>query len=144
MTEVNAELKKQNRDIGEDSDAGSGAEEDGGSWEGVQEAVQVEALPGDEEYVDEDKYTTVTVEAMDGAEDVDDVGDDDEFPIKAIAPNNSDAPTKAAAKKRIWSKDGQAKSKKKKFRYESKAERQQTRQKQKSKNHKAKLRREGK
>lgn len=143
MTEVNAELKKQNRAIGEDSDADSGAEGSLGEWEGIGEAQPEEVLPDDEEYVDEDKYTTVTVEAMDG-EDEADALDDEDSAVKTIVPSKGEAGAKGITKKRIWSKDGQAKAKKKKFRYESKAERQATRQKQKSKNHKAKLRREGK
>ena len=144
VTEVNAELRKQNLDVGEGSDDGaSGSEEGEVGWEGIAEAEPAEGLPEDEEYVDEDKYTTVTVEAMDG-EDEGAVEDGDEFAVKATGPVPGGAEAKAGAKKRIWKKDGQAKAKKKKFRYESKAERQATRQKQKSKNHKAKLRREGK
>lgn len=102
-------------------------------------------LPSDEEFVDEDKYTTVTVEAMDGEGD-DAVGEDDDEEGVAVKTAASIAEGKPkVAKKRVSSKDGQAKAKKKKkFRYESKAERKSTREKQKSKNHKAKLRRTGK
>ena len=96
----------------------------------------------DEEYVDEDKYTTVTVEAM---EDFDPASQSDEEPdVQSQGEQKGHGETKPR-KKRTWSKDGKnAKAKKKKFRYESKAERQVTRQKQKSKNHAAKVRRKGK
>lgn len=94
----------------------------------------------DEEFVDEDKFTTVTVEAMGDPRD----GLDDES--EAENPKTKEAVTNGemkAPKKRVGNKEGKAKQKKRKFRYESKAERQVTRQKIKSKNHAAKLRRKG-
>lgn len=147
MTEVSAELRKQNAEFEGGSDAKGGGDEDEEDWEGIEEIAveQQEVLPEDEEYVDEDKYTTVTVEAMeDNADREINEEDDDQADAKPTEAINGNSKAREAAKKRIWNKDGQTKAKKKKFRYESKAERQATRQKQKSKNHKAKLRRTGK
>lgn len=147
MTEVNAELKKMQSEVGESSGDGSNGdgEEVGEAWEGIEEdAPAAKAVPDDEEYVDEDKYTTVTVEAMDGENDgPDDSEDEDNLKVVTV-PDGGQGKDGVLKKKRIHNKDGQAKPKKKKFRYESKAERQTTRQKQKAKNHKAKLRRTGK
>lgn len=140
-------MKKQNANVEGGSDAESGADEEdneGEQWEGLGGKSEAEAMPDDEEYVDEDKYTTVTVEAMEDAGDsVRDDEDGDAVEAKAVTDANGNTEAKATTKKRIWNNDGQAKPKKKKFRYESKAERQATRQKQKVKKHKAKLRRTG-
>jgi len=113
------------------------------SWEGVADAAP--ELEPDEEYVDEDKYTTVTVEAMEGS----DVDEGSNRP-PGDKPQGEKAEGDAAVlmkKKRIWSKDpsnpAKRKEKKRKFRYESKAERQATRQKQKVKSRAARVRREG-
>lgn len=136
---MNEELRKQNAILDGDS---SGADEaDGEEWKGVDHevgstAMEAEALPEDEEYVDEDKYTTVTVEPM-GESDHDDHEHTDEEKAAAVsAPSNQAVVTK---KKRPWAKDGDTKAKvrKKKFRYESKAERAVTRQKQKTRSRKA-------
>ncbi|RMY07858.1 hypothetical protein D0868_05128 [Hortaea werneckii] len=152
VREVNQELRKQNPDLDvdggeeEDSDEGEGEE-----WKGFEEGDAKDGLGEDEEYVDEDKYTTVTVEAMGGSDDDDEREEDSEEPIKAAASAqvaeqktaNGDVKTE---KKRTWSKKNpneKPKQKKHKFRYESKAERQVTRQQQKKKNSKAaKARRE--
>lgn len=138
IAEVNVELRKQNPDA---SDTESGAEVDGGEaeWDGLEDAVPVVAE--DEEFVDEDKYTTVTVEAM--GEPVAESEEDDASGNTGKEVQTADQ-TKPS-KKRQRSKDAdKPKAKKKKFRYESKAERQATRHKQKSKSHAAKLRRTGK
>ena len=138
VAEVNAELRKQNPDLSESDSAPeiNGQDEE---WEGIEE-VEPE-FAQDEEYVDEDKYTTVTVEAM---KDPRDESEDDAESKKVVGENRTANGGSQARKKRIWSKEDKAKSKKKKFRYESKAERSVTRQKQKSKNHAAKIRRTGK
>jgi ribosomal RNA-processing protein 17 len=103
-----------------------------------------------DEYVDEDKYTTVTIEAMDDAKALaqgsDDDDDDDQARAKTCVKDITEA--KDGAKKRtVWLKgkkvDFKDLPKKKKFRYESKGERKQTRDKQRSKNSAAKKAREG-
>ncbi|KAK5173488.1 uncharacterized protein LTR77_002169 [Saxophila tyrrhenica] len=141
VAQVNAELRKQNADLS-DSDAGEEVEVEGAEddWAGDERPAPAVVDDAEEEFVDEDKYTTVTVEPMgeDGAT-VEDNGEGD----KAVKKDYRNA-EKKGTKKRPWSKDGKAAPKKKhKFRYESKAERQATRQKQKSKNHAAKQRRMG-
>lgn len=103
----------------------------------------------EEEYVDEDKYTTVTVETVDidrdgfkrrretdeeGVEDVEDgTGADDSEKDAA-----KDVTAKKADGKRVWTKEkpkgDRPKKKKKKFRYENKTERRATRDKQRTKN----------
>ncbi|KXS95044.1 hypothetical protein AC578_127 [Pseudocercospora eumusae] len=130
---VNEELKKQNALINGDESEGDfeGFDETSAKEEGVAEEV----LPSDEEYVDEDKYTTVTVEPM-GEESEDE--DDEADKAKAEAATAVKKPEPSAKKKRPWQKDGDDKKiKRKKFRYESKAERAVTRKKQKSRNSKA-------
>lgn len=135
---MNAELRKQNPDIS-DTDDGTEVDNREKDWEGVAEAVP--EVAEDEEYVDEDKFTTVTVEAMEAPGER--RGDDD----TAMGDGKKSGALREIVvekKKRPWSKDsGTAAKKKKKFRYESKAERQMTRQKQKSKSSAAKSRRMG-
>ena len=138
VAEVNAELRKQNPDVSE-SESVTDANGDDVEWAGIDDG-EMEAAQ-DEEYVDEDKYTTVTVEAMGDPRDEPDNDAESKTALKEDGKANGDI---NAPKKRIWNKENKAKPKKRKFRYESKAERQVTRQKQKTKNHAAKLRREGK
>jgi ribosomal RNA-processing protein 17 len=138
---VNAIIKKQ---------------QDGGSEDGEEDDEEVEwgGVSGDEgpeltkstipmeegqedEYVDEDRYTTVTVEPM-SVHDNDDTtkGDGEEEGEKPA----EDAPEDdGKKKKRIWTKekppsDKKKKPKTKKFRYESKADRKTIRTKQSLKN----------
>jgi ribosomal RNA-processing protein 17 len=138
IAEVNAELRKQNPDASE-SESVSDANGDDVVWAGIDDG-EMEAAQ-DEEYVDEDKYTTVTVEAMG---DLRDESDNDSEPKTTVREEGKANGETTAPKKRIWNKENKPKPKKRKFRYESKAERQVTRQNQKSKNHAAKIRRKGK
>lgn len=121
----------------ENGEEDSDAPDDEGEWAGIVEPETAERIPSDEEYVDEDKYTTVTVEPMDDASDA----AEDEEAEAARAKAARIASGNGAVVKKKREKD--QKPKKKKFRYETKAERQMGRAKQKSKNHKAKLKREG-
>ena len=120
---VNALLKDANG-------TGTEEDEDDGEWGGIEEEQPaVEDVDHEEEYVDEDRYTTVTVETVDvskeGLVKVGDEDSEDEIP---------EADTKLAEKetsgKKVWPK----KPRKQKFRYESKAERRFTRGKQKAGN----------
>jgi len=81
----------------------------------------------EEEYIDEDKYTTVTVEAVDvskeGLEKIVDSDEEGEEKVYKKVEEKDD-------RKKKWPK----KEKKKKFRYETKAERKVTRGKQKAGN----------
>lgn len=137
MEAVNKELRKQNALIHEDESESAEDGFDGFDQDEAPAAAVEDELPSDEEYVDEEKYTSVTVEPMDMTE---------EDEVNGAKPG-ADTPTVQlevpAKKKRPWQKDGEdkekakTKKKKKKFRYESKAERAVNRQKQKSKNSKA-------
>jgi ribosomal RNA-processing protein 17 len=126
---VNALLQDVEGGIG----GGEGSEEDD-AWGGIEDegnlAVKaVEALDYEEEYVDEDRYTTVTVEAVDvsrdGLQKVADEESDDGKEAEYAKPAE-----KGETGKKKWPK----KERKKKFRYESKAERKVTRGKQKAGN----------
>lgn len=149
---MKAELQKQRAEIdGEESSAGEGSGEDD-EWNGVEDGVLSDPLEQDEEFVDEDKYTTVTVEAMDPAgdafEDDDARVEGEDASSKQVNGHAGSSAVEKNKKKRPRSKDpsnpNAVKKKKKQFRYESKAERQAGRQKQKLKNRAAKARREGK
>lgn len=136
---VNALLRQAAGEDGEAGDAseGEGTEEE---WGGIEEPAEAE-VNREDEYVDEDKYTTVTVEAVDidregihtgetAEEKAEDAGGGEKDKAATDAPSE--------AKKRIWTKEkpktGKPKKKKQKFRYESKAERKFTRSKQQLKN----------
>jgi ribosomal RNA-processing protein 17 len=123
VSAVNAILK-------EVSGVGAGLDSDEGDvWGGIQEKIptEQEVLDREEEYVDEDRWTTVTVEAVDiskeGLKKVRDEEDKEEVPQLVEAKDEG-------REKKKWPK----KEKKKKFRYESKAERKFTRGKQKAGN----------
>jgi ribosomal RNA-processing protein 17 len=145
---VNAMLRPAERGSEDEveEDGWEGLEGDGGEEKGPVEEIDHEA-----EYVDEEKYTTVTVEAMDvsktglikatttstnNAED--DAEDDDDSTKKTQAAEK--APMK---KNRKWTKDRPKDPDKKKklkkkrnFKYENKAERKDARSKQKARNSK--------
>ncbi|KAF2209881.1 hypothetical protein CERZMDRAFT_99939 [Cercospora zeae-maydis SCOH1-5] len=139
VAEVNKVLKQQNALAnGHDPDdvSSSDADEFAGfdNEDTAAPAVAEVELPDEAEYVDEDKYTTVTVEPMG---ETSSEGEDDEQE-KEVSKTTASEP-EVKKKKRPWDKtgDGAAKKKKQKFRYESKAERSLARSKQKSKNSKA-------
>lgn len=113
----------------------------------------VEPAPIDEEaeYIDEDRHTTVTIEAVDVTrdglqmviEEDTERGDDDRGSGEETTETVDGKST--GKTKRVWTKErpGGPKKKKKKFRYESKAERKVTRHKERSGNKaKAKARKE--
>lgn len=115
-----------------DSDESDGEDNDD-EWVGIPEATSA-LVDHEDEYVDEDKYTTVTVEEVDVSRDglarlrgSDD--DTDDGSEEAAGKEPAQAVTQSKAKKAgaTSKKDklGTAKKKKKKrdFRYESKAER---------------------
>lgn len=139
---------------------GEEEDEEGDGWEGIAELPPVDY---EAEYIDEDRYTTVTVEDIDpsrnglqgkeeesgsgsedGAGDGDGDGDDDEDG-KSTDQKNEAGSTK---KKRIWAKenpngDTKRRRRKRNFKYESAVDRKAGRIKQRQKNSKqAKLRRE--
>lgn len=139
------ENEKALRKLRGESDSQSEEESDSNEeeWEGFEEppAVDYEA-----EYIDEDKYTTVTVEEMDASKEGLYKAEKDESDesrsrkgdtVPATAKSNS------ATKKAKKAGDDKPKKKKKKFRYESKEDRKLARAKQKMSNkRKADARRE--
>ena len=149
ITAVNATIA--NAENGE----GSGLEDDfaneaEGEWEGFQEEPRVDH---EEEYIDEDRFTTVTVEAVDVTREgltkaKDDEGEESESAngdsirretVDGSRRNGSG--DKAGGKRLAHSKS--TKPRKKKFKYENKAERKITRLKQRAGNRlKAKERKE--
>ena len=141
VQEVNALLKPVSHTDSEDENAEDS--EENTEWEGIEEPTE---LNHEAEYIDEDRYTTVTVEAMDVTREglskpeegfVPQLGAEGEIGIE----ESSKLEGKPAGK-RIWTKEkpkdqsDHPKKKKKKFRYESKAERKFTRVKEKMKNSK--------
>ena len=115
-------------------------------WEGF---VEPPAVDYEAEYIDEDKYTTVTVEEMDPSreglrksvhhDDSDEETEDEQNPSAASATEPEPKPTKKARKPSA----DKPKKKKQQFRYESKGERKLARAKQRlSNSKKAQARRE--
>lgn len=114
---------------GSDSDS-----ESEGEWKGFEEPVPVDH---EAEYIDEDKYTTVTVEEMGTTRDdlrsngeYSPTGDDVDHKTTTSSTGKSDKPVKPRQKA------NSEKKRKKKFRYESKAERKITRGKERMSNRK--------
>lgn len=135
VAEVNDLLRKANKDSDDES---SGAEDEE-EWGGIASPPRP-SIDGVDEYVDEDKYTTVTIEAMDDAKAFAKDSDDEEQ--TTVVKQDAEKDGEVVKKKMVWSKgkkvDPKSKPKKKKFRYESKGERKETRNKQKAKNAAAK------
>lgn len=145
VQEVNALMMQNNPDISDDEAMGENEE-----WDGITEEASASAPAnpdGVDEYVDEDKFTTVTIETMDAdPRKWDGEGSDAEKEEEvAVVKEGQEAEAEdgaAAGKKRVWTKekpqkseaDKAARKKKKAFRYESKFERQQGRNKIKAKN----------
>ncbi|ESZ94596.1 hypothetical protein SBOR_5007 [Sclerotinia borealis F-4128] len=135
-TELNEHVKAVNallEDVEERFDGG-----DGDEWGGIEDEVEEEKVEEDvvdheEEYIDEDKYTTVTVEGIEiskeGITKTADADDSDD----GIEEAHGKVTKEEETGKKVWPK----KVKKKKFTYETKAERKLTRQKQKSSGKKA-------
>jgi ribosomal RNA-processing protein 17 len=105
------------------------------AWDGILDDNPFESIDHEAEYIDEDRYTTVTVEAVDvskeGLHRVAEDGDTREEgdPREPKIPADS-TEVKTGANRKVWPK----KPKRKKFRYESKAERKITRGRQKAGN----------
>lgn len=129
--ELEEHVEAVNRALREVEDFAPGGldSDDDDAWGGIPEEKEKleEVLDHEEEYVDEDRYTTVTIEAVDvSKEGLLKVGDDsDDAPELVYAEKG-----KEDDGKKKWPK----KVRKKKFTYESKAERKFTRGKQKAGN----------
>ena len=146
---VNALLRKA-----EEGPESSSSEDDKVKEETWQGIAEPEIIDHEDEYEDEDRHTTVTIEAVDitregfqKVADADIGGSEDDEPQGEATQVTSGLTRegKPVKGKRIWTKERPEgpKKKKKKFRYESKAERKLTRYKERSKNKaKAKTRKE--
>ena len=138
---VNSMLQKQKRALSESSDEETLTEAEQG--DGIVEDIRVDH---EDEYVDEDRYTTVTVEAVDVTRDglQKTITDYEETQATAIEDPVEGETTKSGAKEwqdtkqenRLRRKEPPSgpKKRKKKFRYESKAERKVSRYKERSGN----------
>lgn len=109
----------------------------------VEQHVEEEPERREDEYIDEEKYTTVTVEPMEESQggEESDASDEAEGKDGAEASkagnDERDAKDTVVPKKRIWTKKpqhGKPRKRRKKFRYETKIERKAGRSKQKAKN----------
>ena len=144
VQEVNALMKEAQKFVGgysEDSETEAESEAEDQEWEGIAEPV---AIDHEDEYSDEDRHTTVTIEAVDITRDgfqkakVDLDGtinsDEEEDGRKNTSGTSVEAGTEKQKQKRVWTKEKpkQPKKKKKKFRYETKSERKVTRMKERS------------
>lgn len=110
-----------------------GSSEDGEAWEGFPDRPELEMLDHEEEYIDEDRYTTVTVESVNVSR------DGFEKPVMHDSEDEKDeakAETEKPAAPAAREESRPSKPKKKKFRYENKFERRLTDSKQRAKNHK--------
>ena len=120
-------------------------------WDGITESRDP-VVDHEDEYMDDDRFTTVTVEAVDVSKDgLKRLDQNEENESDASGPGRPDAERQRSTMlqgrtgtdngKRVWTKQTPSgpKKRKKKFRYESKAERKATRYMEKSGN-KAKAR----
>ncbi|KAL2002300.1 hypothetical protein VTN02DRAFT_207 [Thermoascus thermophilus] len=131
MEENRKRMKELTGDSDSESGSDSGTDGEEEEWEGFAEppAVDYEA-----EYVDEDKYTTVTVEEMDPSREGLYKAEKEDSDTEESSPDEEAAETapaskKSATKTKAAGKTEKPKRKRKKFRYESKEERKLTRMK---------------
>ncbi|KAI1261258.1 nucleolar protein 12-domain-containing protein [Xylariaceae sp. FL1019] len=135
VSHVNSMLKEaQAAGYISDDDSGNEAEEWSGFNDTTSEApARDDIIDHEEEYIDEDRYTTVTIESVsvsrDGLESS--RPDDEEVGEEEKQDGHDRVKEEHPQKKRGGQDDGK---KKKKFRYETKHERQLTNLKQKAKN----------
>lgn len=155
VEEVNRLVRQANGDIGGPGNASAEDDNDEDEFNGFQDP---EPINQEDEYIDEDKYTTVTMESvsiskagfsrlgdeteLEGKKGDDDDDDDD-------GDDGGGGGGEKKAEKRVWTKawpksDKPKKKKKIKFRYESKAERRAERMKQGAKKKKQREAREAK
>ncbi|KAI0459772.1 nucleolar protein 12-domain-containing protein [Xylaria acuta] len=141
--EVEEHVQNVNNALKQAAEAGYIDDEEGGSsdhdtaeeWGGFQDKpLQEDLIDHEEEYIDEDRFTTVTVESVNVSKDGLTSSRPDEEQSEAEA-EEVDKSTQEAQPDKRHGKDRHAtKKKKQKFRYETKLERQITNIKQKAKN----------
>ena len=110
-------------------------------WDGIEENRDPQ-VDHEDEYIDEDRFTTVTVEAVDVSKDgLQKANQDEDNESEASGHDTPDSESRpimaqqgktgSEKVKRVWTKEPPSgpRKRKKKFRYESKAERKATRYK---------------
>ncbi len=126
VKQVNDLLKEAQR-AGQDDDSSASEQDD---WDGFEDEQPVEPIDHEAEYIDEDRYTTVTVEAV--TVDRDGLHKPEEPNSGDDAPDGQD-PAGGEAGNSGQDKKAPPKKKKRKFRYETKLERQLSERTQKAK-----------
>lgn len=145
VEEVNALVKEAAKAAGEidDDDVEEGGQAEVERVDVLEEASKIDHK---EEFIDEDLYTSVTIEAVDISKDgLHKVAQEEQEGDDESSKPTAGRPSTQPGTKRIWTKErpNGPKKKKKPFRYESKAERKVTRFKERSGNKsKAKARKE--
>ncbi|KAF4497608.1 nucleolar 12 [Fusarium agapanthi] len=128
--DVEEHVQTVNRLLQESEAAGAveqESDEEDGEWDGFPDQPELDIVDHEEEYIDEDRYTTVTVESVSVTRDglhKPQVDDKDNEEDKKVEEPNDDQKAKSRR---------EPKKKKKKFRYETKFERQLTDKKQRIK-----------
>ncbi|KAF2221800.1 nucleolar protein 12-domain-containing protein [Elsinoe ampelina] len=146
VEQVNAFMRAQadsDNQAGADTEQNGEQDEEAEVFEGFGDAP---AVSGQDEYVDEDKYTTVVVKELDDIRDYESGEEEAEGDEK---PEDEEGTVDQKSGKKSWTKkrplnDKTKKKKKRDFRYESKVERRTERKKQKLKNSAAAKARKGK
>jgi ribosomal RNA-processing protein 17 len=116
------------------------AETGNGEWDGFDEPPKLAPINREDEYVDEEKYTTVKVSEVEisrtGFIDPDSASSEDEYNASKKDGNEESTtkPKSSASKSKSKPKDQSKTKKKKKFRYETKVERKISRFKERRKN----------
>ena len=146
VKEVNALLPKFAAPAGSDSDADDQVRADA-EWSGLGD-VPLQPVDHEAEYIDEDKYTTVTVEEVDISRDgISRLrGSDDEEALEQEGEDQSNGMSSSKQnplKNKAKEKDKRPKKKKKAFRYESPAARKLNRVKERAKKSKQARARKG-
>ena len=139
VEEVNALLRRPSDGTASETES---AEDRGEQWDGVAEPP---SHTQEAEYADDDRVTTVTVEAVDisrdgfhkAGEDIEGECNDQDV-VEGPKGGQSEDREKGSSSKRTWTKErpGGPRKNKRKFRYESKAERKATRYKENTRNRK--------
>lgn len=134
--------EEDNMSDDDDDREGGRSEAPAGEWDGFEDtpaATAGEPLDHEEEYIDEDRFTTVTVESVnvsrDGLvkpDDDDDDGQEDGQAGKEEQAGGSGPGDRRQSNNKRMTREPTNKKKKQKFRYESKTERLQEQRRQKA------------
>ncbi|KAJ4856357.1 nucleolar protein 12 domain-containing protein [Trichoderma afarasin] len=111
-----------------DEQSGSGEEANEGEWTGFPDRPNLDIVDHEEEYIDEDRYTTVTVESVSISRDGLERPEKPQEQTEGGQEQETEKADQDKPKAKEWPK-----KKKQKFRYESKFDRQLTERRQKAK-----------